>query len=54
MKDEKGMEVFYDFAITPAMRLSTSYQHIWDPLAAQVAKQEDGTDIVLARRNIAW
>ncbi len=32
VNDEKGIEVFYDFAITPAIRLIPSYQHIWDPL----------------------
>lgn len=54
VKDEKGVEVFYDYAVTPAVRLTASYQHIWDPFSAQVAKEEDGTDIVLARLNIAW
>jgi porin len=26
--DEMGMEIFYDFAITPAIRFIPSYQHI--------------------------
>src|SRR5262249_6647301 len=28
-RDEKGTEIFYDFAITPALRFISSYQHIW-------------------------
>jgi porin len=47
VKDEKGIEVFYDFAITPAIRLIPSYQHIWDPLTAQVATKQSGADVFL-------
>ena len=28
LKDEKGTEAFYDFALTPAIRIIPSYQHI--------------------------
>jgi porin len=31
VKNEQGVEVFYDFAITPAIKLIPSYQHIWNP-----------------------
>jgi hypothetical protein len=34
------IEVFYNFAVTPAIRLIPSYQHIWHPLAAKVAKSQ--------------
>jgi porin len=54
LKDEKGIEVFYDFALTPAIRLILSYQHVWDPLAAQVAAREDSADLFLGRIGIAW
>lgn len=54
IKDEKGMELFYDFAITPAVRLNASYQHIWNPFSAQVAAKENSTDVFLGRLNIAW
>jgi hypothetical protein len=40
VKDEQGMEIFYDYAITPAVRLIPSYQHIWEPLTAQVATKQ--------------
>ena len=54
IQDEKGMETFYDFAITPAIRFIPSYQHIWNPLIAQAAKQRDHADLFLARVTIAW
>jgi porin len=54
IKDEKGLEAFYNIAITPAIRLIPSYQHIWDPLTAQAATKQSGADVFLARLNIAW
>jgi porin len=53
-KDERGAEVFYHLAITPAVRLIPSYQHIWNPLIAGVASKQDSTDLFLVRLNIAW
>jgi porin len=52
--DEKGLEVFYDFAITPAIRFIPSYQHIWDPIAAKVSKHENGADVFLSRLTVAF
>ncbi|WP_213772725.1 carbohydrate porin [Bradyrhizobium sp. dw_78] len=52
--DETGMEVFYDFAITPAVRLIPSYQHIWHPLNAEVAEHHTSSDIVQTRLTVAW
>lgn len=52
--DESGIEVFYNFAITPAVRLVPSYQHIWHPLAAEVAEQQDRADIFQLRLTTAW
>ena len=54
IKDEQGIEIFYDYAITPAVRLIPGYQHIWQPLAAQVATKQSGADVFLARLNVAW
>ena len=54
IKDEQGLEVFYDYAITPAVRLVAGYQHIWNPLAAKGAENRDHADVVLFRMNIAW
>jgi hypothetical protein len=54
VKNEKGIEVFYDFAITPAVRVIPSYQHIWDPLTAQVATKKNEADAFLLRLNVAW
>jgi len=52
--NEQGLEVFYDFAITPAIRLIPSYQHIWNPLAAQVSKGTTHADVFLTRLTVAW
>jgi porin len=54
IENESGMEVFYDFAITPAIRLIPSYQHIWNPLLAQVESRQKHADVFLVRVNIAW
>jgi porin len=53
-RDESGMEVFYNFAITPAVRVIPSYQHIWHPLAAEVAERRQSTDIFQTRVTVAW
>ena len=54
MKNENGLEVFYDFAITPAIRLIPSYQHIWNPLTAEVAKDERHADVFSLRLSLTW
>ncbi len=52
--DEKGIELFYDFAITPAIRIIPGYQHIWNPLTAQVSKGNNHAEVFLARLTAAW
>ncbi|WP_243048208.1 carbohydrate porin [Dyella sp. RRB7] len=54
VKNEKGTELFYDFAITPAIRFITSYQHIVDPLTARIAAHQDEANVLLLRMTIAW
>lgn len=54
VRDEKGMEVFCDFAFIPAMRLIISYQDIWDRLAARVTENEKATDVLTARMTVSW
>jgi porin len=54
LKNEKGIEVFYDFAITPAIRVEPGYQHVWDPLIAAVAVKENHADLFQLRFNVAW
>jgi porin len=54
VKNENGLEVTYNFAITPAVRLIPSYQHIWNPMAAGVAKNEHGADVLLLRTSLTW
>jgi hypothetical protein len=54
VNDEMGTEVFYDFAITPAIRLSPGYQHIWNPLTAEVAAHQKSADIFLGRLTLSW
>jgi porin len=54
VKNENGLEVFYDFAITPAIRLIPSYQHIWNPLTAEVVKNERSADVFNLRLSLTW
>lgn len=52
--NEQGIEAFYDFAVTPAIRLIPSYQHIWNPLAAEVSTGTTHADVFLTRITVAW
>ena len=54
VKNEKGTEIFYDFAITPAIRLIPSYQHIWNPLTAEVVRNHRGADVFNVRLVTTW
>jgi len=54
VKNEKGTEVFYDFAITPAVRLIPSYQHIWNPFTAVVITRQSHADVFLLRLTLAF
>ena len=54
VRNEKGSEIFYDLAITPAIRFIPSYQHIWNPLTAEVTRNQRGTDMFLARFTVVW
>lgn len=54
VNDEKGFEVFYDLAITPAIHFTPSFQHQWDPLLAQVATSSRSVNVFLARLNVAF
>jgi porin len=53
VKNEQGIEVFYDYAITPAVRLIPSYQHIWNPLSAIGAGHTDA-DLWMMRGTIVF
>ena len=52
--NEKGTEVFYDFAITPAFRFIASYQYVRDPLIAQVAAKQNSASLFLTRVTVAF
>jgi hypothetical protein len=54
VKNEDGMEVFYDYALTPSIHIIPSYQHIWNPLIAQVASGQDHADVVLIRGTVVF
>src|SRR5262245_38380870 len=54
VKSENGIEIFYNFAITPAISVNASYQHIWNPLTASVTVSQNHADLFLARLNMAW
>ncbi len=53
VQNEQGLEVFYDYALTPAFRIIPSYQHIWNPLAA-VAVGNDHTDLWMMRSTVVF
>jgi porin len=52
--NEKGSEIFYDFAIIPGIRLISSYQHIWNPLTAEVAKNQRSANVFSVRLSMTW
>ena len=52
--DKRGVELFYDFAITPAVRLNVSYQHVWNPLIAKVTENQNNANVFLTRLEIAF
>jgi porin len=54
LRNDQGLEVFYGVAITPAMRLIPGYQHIWNPMTAEVAKNERGADVFLLRLSLTF
>lgn len=53
-QNEQGTEVFYGFAVTPAARLIASYQHIWNPLTAEVTARQSSADVFLLRLTLAF
>lgn len=54
VRNENGMEIFYDFAVTPAINVNAGYQHIWNPFVAGVTVNQDHADLFLARLNVVW
>jgi hypothetical protein len=54
VKNENGIEIFYDFAITPAINFNFGYQHIWNPLTPSVTANRNHTDLFLARLNLVF
>ena len=53
MKNEKGIEAFYDFAISPAVRVIPGYQYVWDPFTAQVVANRRSANLFLLRFTVA-
>ncbi len=54
LQNEQGLEVFYDFALTPAVRITPSYQHIWNPMAAQVVNGNEFADLWMIRTTVVF
>ena len=54
VKNEEGVEIFYDFAITPAIKVIPGYQHIFNPLAAVVAENRRSADVFLIRFSVTF
>lgn len=52
--DERGVEVFYDLEVTPAISINLSYQRIWDPFQATLAGGDDTADLVMLRLSTSW
>lgn len=53
VKNEQGMEVFYDYAVTPAIRIIPSYQHIWNPLSGLATGHTDA-DLWMMRGTLVF
>jgi porin len=53
-RNETGAEIFYNFAVTPAISVNAGYQHIWNPLAAAVTANQDHADLFMVRLNLVW
>lgn len=53
-KNEKGTEVFYNFALTPAFSLIPGYQYIWNPLTAVVVDQQHRANVFLLRSTLTF
>jgi hypothetical protein len=53
-KNENGVEIFYNFAVTPAINVNAGYQHIWNPLVATVTANQDHADLLMVRLNLVW
>ena len=54
VRDESGIEVFYDLSILPSMSLNFSYQHVWNPFEAELLGGSDSADIGMMKLNITW
>ena len=55
LRDESGVEAFYDFALTPAVHLTTSYQYIKNPFEAQTkARFSRHASVLSVRLGIDW
>jgi porin len=54
VRNENGMEIFYNFGITPAINVNASYQHMWHPFVADVTAKQNHADLFMARLNLVW
>lgn len=54
VSNEQGLEIFYDYAVTPWIRVIPSYQHIWNPLSAQVVSGNNHCDLWMIRTTVVF
>jgi porin len=54
ISNENGAEVFYNFAVTPAINVNAGYQHIWNPLVASAIANQNHADLFVVRLNLVW
>lgn len=52
--DEYGLEAFYNLALTPAVSVNLSYQHVFNPFEAELLSDGDDADIFMVRLNANW
>jgi hypothetical protein len=54
VRNETGTEIFYNFAVTPAINVNAGYQHIWNPLVATITANQNHADLFLIRLNLVF
>src|SRR5262249_26785556 len=52
--NENGIEIFYDFGVTPAINVNAGYQHIWNPFVAKVTLNQNHADLFMVRLNLVF
>ena len=54
VSNEWGMEGFYNLALTPALSLIVSYQHVWNPFLVELSASGKDANVFQARLTAFW